>query len=91
MDVQRPAVLIDNAAGNVFLGASHIVVTRLVIPSRFATARVIAQVDGRFTVHTQSSDAAIIELLAMTMEVVKNCIRFWEFFWGFAFTTFRNR
>lgn len=60
VDVQHPTILIDNATGNVFLCATHIMITRLVFCSGFATTSVIANIDSRLTIHTQASDAAIL-------------------------------
>lgn len=89
--VQHSSVFIHNAAGNVFLLAAHVVVTRLIVSSGFATSTVVTKVDPRFAIHAQSLGSAILRLFIVTVDIVENLVRFWKFFWGFALTTCRSR
>lgn len=89
--VQRSSVFVHNATGNVFLFAAHVVVTRLIVSSGFATSTIVTQVDSRFAIQAQSLDFAILQLFVVTVDIVENLVRFWKFFWGFALTTCRSR
>ena len=89
--VQCSSVFIHNAAGNVFLLAAHIMVTRLVVSSSFAASTILTQIDSSFAIQAQSPGCAIIRLFVVMVDVVKNLVCFWQFFWGLALTTCRRR
>jgi len=89
--VQCSSVFIHNAAGNVFLLAAHIMVTRLVVSSSFASSTILTQIDPSFAIQAQSPASTIIRLFLVMLDVVENLVCFWQFFWGFALTTCPSR
>jgi len=67
------------------------VVTGFVVPSGLPASAILSNLDGRFAIHAQSFDTAIIQFLVVIVDVVKDIIGLGKFFLGFALTTFLSR
>lgn len=89
--VQLPTILVEDTEGRVGFFAAHVMVTRLGLASGLAASRILANVDGRFSIHTQAFDLVRLTPGVFGVEGLKDGVGFWDFFCGLALTTLRKR
>jgi hypothetical protein len=84
-------VFVDDTKRRVFFLAPHVVVGRLVVTPRLASARVVANIHRRLAVHAQAHDGFALAISVMFPDVGEDGVGFGDFFWGLALSTGRSR
>jgi hypothetical protein len=84
-------VFVDDTKWGVLLLAPHVVVCRLIVTPRLATARVVANIHRRLAVHAQAHERCALAIPVMFPDVGEDGVGFGDFFWGLALSTGRSR